>query len=125
MPAYSNTTPPLALYPGDVGFSFNNEAFPAGAQAGTQFAISAPDGFPNQGHTVVWQTVFATAPTAISVSLQGAMADVDAEYATLDTSTNASGEQRTVANVRARFLRLKQNSITLGSGAGLTAKLAV
>lgn len=125
MPAYSNTTPPLALYPGDVGFSFNNEAFPAGAQAGTQFAISAPDGFPNQGHTVVWQTVFAAEPTAISVSLQGAMADVDAEYATLDTSTNASGEQRTVANVRARFLRLKQNSITLGSGAGLTAKLAV
>ncbi len=125
MPAYSNTIPPLALYPGDVGFSFNNEAFPAGAQAGTQFAISAPDGFPNQGHTVVWQTVFATAPTAISVSLQGAMADVDAEYATLDTSTNASGEQRTVANVRARFLRLKQNSITLGAGAGLTAKLAV
>jgi hypothetical protein len=125
MPAYSNTTPPLALYPGDVGFSFNNEAFPAGAQAGTQFAVPEPAGLPNQGHTVVWQTVFATAPIALSVSLQGAMADVDAEYATLDTSTNASGEQRTVANVRARFLRLKQNSITLGSGAGFTAKMAV
>ncbi|HEX2712016.1 MAG TPA: hypothetical protein VHM88_07310 [Candidatus Acidoferrales bacterium] len=125
MPAYSNTTPPLALSPGDVGASFANEAFPAGAQAGTQFAVPEPAGLPNQGHTVVWQTVFATAPTAISVSLQGAMADVDAEYATLDTSTNTSGEQRTVANVRARFLRIKQNSITLGSGAGFTAKMAI
>ena len=125
MPAYSNTTPPSALYPGDVGSSFSNEAFPAGAQAGTQFAVPEPSGFPNQGHTVVWQTVFGTAPSAISVSLQGAMADVDAEYQTLDTSTNASGEQRNVANVRARFLRLKQNSITLGSGAGFTAKMAI
>lgn len=25
--------------PGDVGFSFNNEAFPGSAQAGSQFAI--------------------------------------------------------------------------------------
>ncbi len=125
MPAYSNTTPPSALYPGDVGFSFSNEAFPAGAQAGTQFAVPEIVGFPNQGHTVIWQTVFGTAPSAISVSLQAAMADVDAEYQTLDTSTNASGEQRNVANVRAHFLRVKQNSITLGSGAGFTAKMAV
>jgi hypothetical protein len=28
MPAYQNVTPPLSLFSGDVGFSFNNEAFP-------------------------------------------------------------------------------------------------
>src|SRR6202007_1671724 len=38
MPAYQNTTPPISLMPGDVGFSFNNEAFPGSAQAGSQFA---------------------------------------------------------------------------------------
>ena len=34
MPTYSNTNPPLALFPGDVGFSFNAEAFPANGTAG-------------------------------------------------------------------------------------------
>jgi hypothetical protein len=28
MPSYQNVTPPISLMPGDVGFSFNNEAFP-------------------------------------------------------------------------------------------------
>ncbi len=28
MPAYQNTLPPICLFSGDVGFSFNNEAFP-------------------------------------------------------------------------------------------------
>src|SRR5579883_1861911 len=30
MPTYQNATPPLTLSSGDVGFSFNNEAFPGG-----------------------------------------------------------------------------------------------
>ena len=29
MPSYQNTVPPSSLSPGDVGFSFNNETFPA------------------------------------------------------------------------------------------------
>ncbi len=124
MPTYSNATPPLALFPGDVGFSFSNEAFPGGAQAGTQFAVPEPAGFPNQGHTVAWQTIFGTAPTAVSIQLEGAMADVDAEYSKIDgPSTATAGEQRTVPNVRARFLRMKFNSST--GGAGLTAKMAI
>jgi hypothetical protein len=71
MPSYSNVLPPLAIFPGDVGFSFNNEAFPGGAQAGAQFAVTSPAGFPDQGRTVRWQTVFGTAPSAVSISLQG------------------------------------------------------
>ena len=72
--------PPLSLFPGDVGFSFNAEAFPADGTAGSQFAIPEPAGLTDQGHTVRWQTIFGTSPTAISIRLQGAMADVDAEY---------------------------------------------
>ena len=60
MPAYNNATPPLSLFPGDVGFSFNAESFPAGGTAGAQFAIPEPAGLPDQGHTVRWQTIFGT-----------------------------------------------------------------
>jgi hypothetical protein len=56
MPAYSNGVPPLSLFPGDVGFSWNAEAFPSNGTAGAQFAIPEPAGLPDQGHTVRWQT---------------------------------------------------------------------
>ena len=121
MPAYNSATPPLSLFPGDVGYSFNAEAFPAAGTSGSQFAIPEPSGMPDQGHTVRWQTIFGTAPTAISIRLQGASADVDAEYYDLDTSTSLTGEARTVAPVRARFLRVKLYSSS--GGAGLTAKM--
>jgi len=122
MPTYANLFPPQSLFPGDVGYSFNDES-PSGGTAGAQFAVPEPAGIPGQGHTVRWQTIFASAPSAVSFSLQGAMDDVAAEYATLDTSTATAGEARTVTGVRARFLRIVCNSVTGGSG--FTAKLLV
>jgi hypothetical protein len=121
MPAYSTSTPPYSLFPGDIGFSFNAEAFPANGTAGSQFAVPEPAGLTDQGHTVRWQTIFGTAPSAISISLQGASADVASEYSTIDTSTATAGEARTVTGVRARFLRILVNSST--GGASLTAKM--
>lgn len=123
MPSYQNVTPPLSLFSGDVGFSFNNETFPGSAQAGTQFAIPSYTGLPDGGTAVRWQTIFGTAPTAVSMALQGAMADVDSEYQTIDTTTNTAGEARSVSGVQAKFLRIKFTSSTGGSG--LTAKLLV
>ncbi len=123
MPSYQNLTPPISLMPGDVGFSFNNEAFPGSAQAGSQFAIPSYAGQPDTGTAVRWQTIFGTAPTAVSLVLQGAMADIDAEYQTIDTTTNTAGEARTVTGVQTRFLRIRFVSST--GGAGLTAKLMV
>jgi hypothetical protein len=52
MPSYQNLLPPISLAPGDVGFSFNNEAFPGGTQAGSQFAISSFAGQPDTGTAV-------------------------------------------------------------------------
>lgn len=129
MPAYQNTTPPISLVPGDVGFSFNNETFPGSAQAGSQFAIPGYAGRADTGNAVRWQTIFGTAPTAVNIVLQGAMADVDSEYQTIDTTTNIAGEARNIpsaavpGNVQAKFLRIKFVSST--GGAGLTAKLMV
>ena len=123
MPSYQNLTPPIALMPGDVGFSFNNETFPGSALAGSQFALPSYAGQPDAGTAVRWQTIFGTAPTAVSLVLQCAMADVDAEYQTIDTTTNTAGEARTVTGVQAKFLRIRFVSST--GGAGLTAKLMV
>jgi hypothetical protein len=123
MPSYQNVTPPVSLFSGDVGFSFNNETFPGSAQAGSQFAIPSFTGLPDGGTSVRWQTIFGTAPTAVSIALQGAMADIDSEYQTIDTTTNTAGEARTVTAVQAKFLRIKFTSSTGGSG--LTAKILV
>jgi len=123
MPVYQNTLPPISLFSGDVGFSFNNEAFPGAATSGTQFALPSYTGLPDSGTAVRWQTVFGTAPTAVNIILQAAINDVDAEYQTIDTTTTIAGEARTVANVQARFLRVRFVSST--GGTGLTAKVLV
>jgi hypothetical protein len=123
MPVYQNTTPPLSLFSGDVGFSFNNEAFPGSATSGTQFALPSFTGTNDPGTAVRWQTIFGTAPTAVSIVLQGAMADVDAEYQQLDTTSLTTGEARTVTGVQAKFLRIRFVSST--GGTGLTAKILV
>jgi hypothetical protein len=123
MPSYQNVTPPLSLFSGDVGFSFNNETFPGSAQAGSQFALPSFTGLPDGGTAVRWQTIFGGAPTAVNMVLQGAMSDVDSEYFLIDTTTATGGEARTVANVQAKFIRIKFISSTGGSG--LTAKVQV
>ena len=76
MPTYQNVTPPSSLFSGDVGFSFNNEAFPGSATSGTQFALPSFTGTNDPGTAVRWQTIFGTNPTAVNIVLQGALADV-------------------------------------------------
>jgi hypothetical protein len=115
MPNYNTQVPPYSVNPGDVALAFNNEA-PASGQASQQFALPNYAGMPNNARTIAWQTVYGTSPSAISVTLQTAMVDADAEYATIDTSTATGGEARTVTNVRGNFLRAKVSSITGGSG---------
>jgi len=115
MPNYNAQVPPYSIFPGDVALAFNSDA-PSAGQASQQFALPSYAGFPENGRTVRWQTLFGTAPSAISVALQTAMVDSDAQYATIDTSTSTAGEARTVAGVRANFIRAKVSSITGGSG---------
>src|SRR5258708_32993922 len=113
MPAYQNVTPPSSLFSGDVGFSFNNEAFPGSALAGSQFALPSFTGTNDPGTAVRWQTIFGTAPTAGKIVLQSAMADVDAGDQTIYTSTAADGGARSIPSaagpgpVQAQILRLQ------------------
>ena len=115
MPNYNMQVPPYSIFPGDVALAFNNEA-PAAGQASQQFALPSYAGFPENGRTIRWQTIFGGAPSAVNVVLQTAMTDSDTQYATIDTSTATAGESRTVTGVRANFVRAKVASITGSSG---------
>ena len=115
--AIKTRSPPSSLSPGDVGFSFNNEAFPGSAQAGSQFAIPSYAGQPDTGTAVRWQTIFGTAPTAVSLILQGAMADVDTEYQTIDTTSNTAGEARTVTGVQCKIFCASSSARRLAAAA--------
>jgi len=115
VPNYNAQNPPNSVYPGDVAVAFNAEA-PAAGQASQQFALPSYSGFPENGRTVRWQTIYGTAPTSVSVVLQTAMVDADTQYTTVDTSTATTGEARTVAGVRGKFIRAKVSAITGGSG---------
>jgi len=115
MPNYNAQVPPNSIFPGDVALAFNSDA-PAAGQASQQFALPSYAGFPENGRTVRWQTIFGTSPSAVSIVLQTAMTDADAQYTTIDTSTAAGGEARTITGVRGNFIRAKVSSITGGSG---------
>jgi hypothetical protein len=115
LPAYNAQNPPNSIYPGDVALAFNSES-PSAGEASQQFALPNYSGFPENGRTILWQTIFGAAPTSVSVALQTAMSDVDAQYATIDTSTATSGEARSVSGVRGNFVRAKVSAISGGSG---------
>ncbi len=85
MPNYNTQVPPYSIFPGDVALAFNSEA-PAAGQASQQFALPSYAGFPENARAIRWQTIFGTAPSAVSIVLQTAMIDSDAQYATVDTS---------------------------------------
>jgi hypothetical protein len=115
MPNYNAQVPPYSIFPGDVAFAFNAES-PAAGQASQQFAMPNYAGNPDNGRTIRWQTAFGSAPSAVSIVLQSALTDSDAQYSTIDTSAATTGEARTVTGVRGNFLRAKVSSITGGSG---------
>jgi hypothetical protein len=115
VPDYNTQNPPNSFYPGDVVLAFDAES-PAASQASQQFALPNYSGFPSNGRTISWQTIYGTAPTSVSISLQTAMNDVPAQYATIDTSTATAGEARTVSGVRGNFIRATVNAISGGSG---------
>jgi hypothetical protein len=115
MPNYNTQVPPYSIFPGDVALAFNSEA-PATGQASQQFALPNYAGFPENGRTIRWQTIYGTAPSAVSVVLQTAMSDADAQYSTIDTTAATAGEARTIDGVRGNFVRAKVSSITGGSG---------
>jgi hypothetical protein len=120
MPNYNAQNPPYSIFPGDMALAFNNES-PATGQASQQFALPSYSGFPENGRTIRWQVSYATAPSAVTIQLQTAMNDVDAQYAIPTGAANmttslTAGDNLIASGVRANFVRAKVTSITGGSG---------
>jgi hypothetical protein len=92
-------------------------------QASQAFAIQSVAGANISGRAVNWSSTFPTAPSGVTLTLQGAMFDVDAQYATLDSSTSLSGSNRVIDGVNQRFLRVSVSGLT-GSGTAVV-KIAI
>lgn len=86
-------------------------------------SFALPPSFSPLGRAVTWQSIPVVNPSAISLQLQGAMNDVDAEYAVLDTSTVVGGEMRTVSVVNLKFIRARQVSRTGGTNITVQAMI--
>jgi hypothetical protein len=115
MPNYNTQNPPYSIFPGDVALAFNAES-PAANQSSQQFTLPDYSGRGEQGRAIRWQTLYGSAPSAVSIALQVALQDVDVQYQTIDSSTATAGESRSVSGVNAKFIRAKVTSITGGSG---------
>ena len=121
MPNYNAQNPPYAIYPGDVVYPFNGET-PAAPQASQQYAASgAYDGAAGGASELRFDISYAAAPTAVSVEIQSAVDDADANYFTEYTSTNVAGESVKLTSFRGRFVRVLLASQT--GGGAITVRL--
>ena len=76
---------------------------------------------PEKGHTIRWQVSYATAPSTVTIQLQTAMNDVDAQYAfplarRIWPLSLTSGDNLIASGARANLVRAKVIFITGGSG---------
>jgi hypothetical protein len=88
------------------------ETLPTSATSGKQFAISRSTLATDAQPGISWFTLFTGSPSTVSIKLQGADVDQDAAYTTVDTSTVATGESRSVGTINYNFYRI--NAICTG-----------
>lgn len=111
-------TDPFPLTPGVSVKSFDNFPY-ANTTMGRRFRL------PDRPVYITWREMSDVAPNAISVSIRTSMNDVDAEMSTLDTTTTAAGEIRTLGPVLAKYIEAYLTSVTAGSGHTLTVEIEV
>lgn len=83
---------------------------------GTTFAV------PGRIATITtWQSSFTTAPTSLTLLLQGSLDNVS--WFTLDTSTVVTGSLRTIGPNAVKFVRCRVDILTVGPGLGVTCSI--
>lgn len=91
-----------------------------------QFAVPSPVGVGGTSvETLTWSTVVTGSPNPVTINLQASIVDIDSEYATLDSSSNTTGETRYIAATAFNFFRITTGTITGGTTPTLVAKLLV
>lgn len=98
----------MALVPAPIQF----ETLPTSATSGLAFAVSRSTLAQDSQRGISWFTLFAGSPATVSIKLQGADVDQDSAYTTVDTSTVATGESRSVGTINYNFYRI--NAICTG-----------
>lgn len=89
--------------------------------------FDAPHG--SSQFTITTAVTFTTLPTAMTVSLQVALRDVDSEYSTIGTAAVVAGTAYTQGPTsgftlqKGMYYRFIGSGLTLGSGAGMVAKI--
>lgn len=86
------------------------ETLPSSATAGKQFAVASANLASDGQRGITWFTQFSGSPSTVTMNLQGSDVDQDAEYTTIDQSTNAAGESRSLGNVNYQFYRIQAAS---------------
>jgi hypothetical protein len=89
----------------------------------TSTVYALPSNWASLGRPLVWQSVFGGSPSAISLQFQGAMNNIEAEYAVIDSSTSTDGEMRHVQPLGVRFVRVRQVSRTGGTSVTVTINI--
>ncbi len=84
---------------------------------GTTFCLPNP----NSVKTLTWRTSFASAPSAVTVTLQGSLDGTN--FFTIDSSTATAGEVKVKADVSCLFIRAQKTSQT--DGGALTVEVVV
>lgn len=130
MPQYGKHSS-IGVYPQQFAYAFGAPAIPDGPAALTivqketitqgekSIPISPSLMVGSRGYTqrqVTWQSYFSTPPSVVSLILQGALDDVEADYVTVDESSNVNGETRTVSS-NLHFFRVLASTVT-GSSVG-------
>jgi hypothetical protein len=96
------------IVPGVAATSINSNI--ANTTEGTAYAIP----YMKLGFNIAWQLVYSGSVSAVSVALQVSMDN--SNWTTIDTSTNTSGEYRSlVGGMVAKFVRLYHTSRTGGT----------
>lgn len=104
--------------PAEVGETLANGTY-------LQFAVQETSGENMNQRAITWSTVISGGPSAVTVTLEAAIVDVDSQYGTLDSSTSTTGEARVIANVNFRFYRLKVADVTGGTSPTIVGKLLI
>jgi hypothetical protein len=116
-------SPPLSPPTGDLELG---ETMPSNGTAGLQFNL--PSGILNRERSLTWSYSFPTAPSSGVMALEGAITDLDSQYAPIDpvAAIILTGEVRSVAAsllAGINFIRVKVTS-TVGGGT-IIAKFSI
>ena len=93
--------------------------------AGSAFALGSFAGLNTNGRTIAWKSEFPSAPASVTLYLEAALQNVDAQYLVLDTSTNTAGDLRYVDVTKFNFVRVKVYAYSGGSSPSIIAAILV